>query len=193
VTAMLGWGPDRVAVAEGNADLCRAARQRHGFAATRASVDAIPLADGSVEVACLLDVIEHLVDPATALQEAARLLRPEGRLVVNVPAHQWLWSAADEQLGHVRRYTRAGLQAELAAAGFEPEVLGHVFSWLVPPVWWRRRARNTGQAELGLDVGSPLIDRTAMVLTSIERALLGRVSMPLGTSILCVARRRADA
>jgi hypothetical protein len=60
-------------------------------------------------------------------------------------------------------------------------------------VWWRRRARNTGQAELGLDVASPLIDRTAMVLTSIERALLGRVSMPLGTSILCVARRRADA
>ena len=192
VTAMLGWSADRVIVAEGNGELCRAARRRHGFPAARATVDAVPLADGSVDVACLLDVIEHLVDPVAALEEAARLLRPAGRLVVNVPAHEWLWSTADEQLGHVRRYTRRALRDELATAGFEPIVLGHVFSWLVPPVWWRRRARGRGEPDLGLDVASPVIDRTAMVLTSIERWSLGRMSLPFGTSILCVARRIAS-
>lgn len=189
VTAMLGWRPDQVLVLEGSALLAAAARSRHGFPAARASVDRLPLADGSVAVVCLLDVIEHLVDPVAAVAEASRVLAPGGRLVVNVPAHTWLWSEADVQLGHVRRYHRRALVAELAAAGFRPDVLGHVFSWLVPPVWWRRRARSTGEAELGLDVASPTIDRAAMVLTGIERATIGRISLPFGTSLLCVARR----
>jgi hypothetical protein len=108
-----------------------------------------------------------------------------------VPAHQWLWSAADEQLGHHRRYTRSSLRAELTDAGFEPIVLTHVFSWLVAPVWLQRQVRSPGQAELGLDKTSPVVDRAAMVLTMIERLVVGRVSLPLGTSVLCAARRES--
>jgi len=56
-------------------------------------------------------------------------------------------------------------------------------------VWFTRRLSRQG-AELGLDKTSPLIDRAAMVLTAAERALVGHVRMPLGTSLLCVARPR---
>ena len=190
VTALLGWAPERVAVLEGNAALVAQARRAHGLAGVRAEVGSLPVSDGSAEVVCLLDVIEHLVDPLPALHEAARILSPGGRLVVNVPAHTWLWSAADESLGHIRRYTRSSLRAELAEAGLEPVLLSHVFSWLVLPVWVTRRMASGGDAELGLDRTSFVIDRAAMVLTALERALLGRVSTPLGTSVLCVARRR---
>ncbi len=199
VTAMLGWRPDSVAVVEGNVTLAVRATIEHGLAATQGQVDRLPLATGSVEVVCLLDVIEHLADPIAALQEARRVLAPGGRLVVNVPAHGWLWSAADEVLGHHRRYDRRGLRHELDEAGFEPEVITHVFSWLVAPVWLRRRFRSARagggsdgdgarRAQLGLDATSPLLDRTALVLTAIERQLVGRISLPLGTSILAVAR-----
>jgi SAM-dependent methyltransferase len=187
---MLGWAPERVAVLEGNAALVAQARRAHGLAGVQAEVGTLPVATGATEVVCLLDVIEHLVDPLPALQEAARTLSDRGRLVVNVPAHTWLWSAADESLGHIRRYTRASLRAELAEAGLEPLLLSHVFSWLVLPVWVTRRLASGGAAELGLDRTSFVIDRAAMVLTALERSLLGRVSVPLGTSILCVARRR---
>jgi SAM-dependent methyltransferase len=186
VTAMLGWAPDRVAVLEGNQALAAQAR-RHGMSALRTSVHEVPLASGGAEVVCLLDVIEHLHDPVAALQEAARVLAPGGRLVVTVPAHEWLWSAADEQLGHVRRYTRRSLRNDLAAAGFEPVLLSHVFSWLVPPVWLKRKLASGGKAELGLDQTSLAIDVAAMGLTLAERALLGRAVMPVGTSVLCVA------
>jgi SAM-dependent methyltransferase len=189
VTALLGWPPDRLAVLEGNPALATQAHTSHGLAATRALVDQVPLADGAAEVVCLLDVIEHLHDPVAALREAARVLEPGGRLVVTVPAHQWLWSAADEHLGHVRRYTRPALRAELAMSGFEPVLLAHVFSWLVLPVLVTRKLRRTGSPELGLDRTSFTLDMAAMALTWAERQLLGRVGVPFGTSILCVAVR----
>lgn len=187
VTALIGWDPQRVLVVEGNEMLVHQAEVVHGLDGAQAVIDHLPLADRSADVVCLLDVIEHAHDPQPALREAARILAPGGRLIVNVPAHTWLWSAADEFLGHARRYTRPTLRADLRAAGFRPVVLTHVFSWLVAPVWLKRRFSNSPQGELGLDQASPLIDVAAMVLTRLERGLVGRVSSPLGTSVLCVA------
>ncbi len=188
VTALLGWDPERLLVIEGNESLVRKARSSHGLDGVRADVTLLPLSKEACSVLCLLDVIEHLDDPVPALMEAARALKPGGTLVVNVPAHQWLWSAADETLGHARRYTRSALRQDLAAAGFEPLLLTHVFSWLVPAVWLKRRVTSRDTAELGLDQTSPWLDRIAMVFTRVERALLGRVTLPFGTSVLCIAQ-----
>ena len=189
VTALLGWDPSRVLVVEGSAALATSARRRHGLASVQATVDSLPLPARSADVVCLLDVIEHLEDPGAALRQAVDVLGPDGRLIVNVPAHDWLWSEADTFLGHVRRYTRPALRAELAAAGLEPILLTHVFSWLVPPVWVTRRRSADRGPELGLDRTSPAIDRAAMVLTALERALVGRAGLPFGTSVLCVAQK----
>ena len=189
VTALLGWSPDRVAVVEGNGTLVTQARRLQGLAALRAGAQRLPLADGAAEVVCLLDVLEHLHEPGTVLREARRVLAADGRLVVTVPAHTWLWSAADEQLGHLRRYTRPALATELAASGFEPVLLSHVFSWLALPVLLTRKLLTSGSPELGLDKTSFALDTAAMALTGAERQLLGRVRLPLGTSVLCVAVR----
>ncbi len=191
VTAMVGWDVGRTMVIEGNASMAAKAGRR-GLLAAQGEVASLPLGDGVAAIVSLLDVLEHLEDPVPCLREARRVLADDGRLVVNVPAHQWLWSAADEALGHFRRYTRRRLERELVAAGFEPVFATHVFSWLVPPVWATRRLARGADAELGLDKTSPVIDRAAMVLTAAERALVGRVEVPFGTSVLCVARRREE-
>jgi SAM-dependent methyltransferase len=190
VTSATGWAADDCVVVEGARELVEVARKRRGLDAVCANVDAAPIATGIASVVCLLDVIEHLVEPLPALREAARSLRTDGVLVVTVPAHPALWSAADEALGHVRRYTRAGLADDLGRAGFEMTFCSHVFSWLAIPVWFQRRMRSTGRAELGLDVASTFVDRAALVLTSIERLLVLRagVTLPVGTSIIAVAR-----
>lgn len=192
VTAQLGWAPERTLVVEGNAPLVRRARRRHGLPAAQALVDHLPVADGVATVACFLDVLEHLEEPAVALSEARRVLRGGGLLVVTVPAHRWLWSEADELLGHVRRYTLGELEGQVRAAGFEPRVLSHVFSWLVAPVWVTRRFGKGGSSSLGLDRRSVPVDLAALLLTRLERALVRRIRLPVGTSILCVAARRPD-
>jgi dolichyl-phosphate beta-glucosyltransferase len=190
VTAMLGWPPDLTLVVEGNAALALEAQRRHALTVVQSDLSRIPLQDATASVVCLLDVIEHLDSPGATLLEARRVLVPNGRLIVNVPGHPRLWSAADEALGHVRRYTRESLRAELQGAGFDVVFLSHIFSWLFLPVWASRRLHR-GKPQLGLDVDSAIVDRTALLLTRLERAVVNRVPLPAGTSVLCVATPHA--
>jgi dolichyl-phosphate beta-glucosyltransferase len=188
VTAKLLWpGAHKLAI-DGSPELVGVARER-GLRGDVADAAAVPLSDGAAKAVCLLDVIEHLDDPAPALAEARRLLAPNGRLVVTVPAHGFLWSSADVALGHARRYNRRMLREQVEAAGFEVERLTHVFSWLLAPVFLKRRLGRDKEPQLGLDVSSPLIDRVAGLLTRLERAAVRRISLPFGTSVMCVARR----
>lgn len=68
-----------------------------------------------------VNVLEHLEKPETAVEGFTRVLKPGGHVLVLVPAHQWLFSAADEALGHTMRYTREDLVGLLENAGFETE------------------------------------------------------------------------
>lgn len=189
VTAMIGWAPDRSMALERNIQLAQETKRRNAVGAVAGDATRLPIADESANVVCLLDVIEHLSEPVSAIQEAARILTPEGRLVINVPAHPRLWSSADEVLGHARRYTRSSLQAELEQGGCKVIWSSHVFSWLVLPVWLRRRTQPSGEPQLGLDVSSPAIERLSMLLTRLEWLVVSHVSLPFGTSVLCIAAR----
>ena len=70
------------------------------------------------DVIFLFDVIEHLEDPAYFLESVKYHLKPDGLLVVNVPAEQWLFSRYDEVVGHFRRYTMKTLNNLLEHCGF---------------------------------------------------------------------------
>ena len=91
----------------------------------------------------------------------------------------------------MRRYTRPVLRSHLEQAGLEVVYCSHVFSWLVPPVWLQRRLATTADAQLGLDKTSLAIDRLALALTKAEQAVIARLPLPFGTSIVAVGRRPA--
>ena len=67
-----------------------------------------------------------------------------------------------------------------------------MFSWLVLPVWVMRRNASSSEAKLGLGVSSPLISYLSMFLTRLEAFVTRWISLPLGTSVLCVARVLGD-
>jgi SAM-dependent methyltransferase len=64
------------------------AGQPAGLQAVQASCYSIPLADASVDHAVLSEILEHLDSPLEALREAARIVRPGGRVLVSVPHAQ---------------------------------------------------------------------------------------------------------
>jgi SAM-dependent methyltransferase len=89
------------------------AAERWGNAAPAIVVGSVrSLAErSSFDCVLYMDVLEHIVDDVGEAAAAARLLRAGGRLIVLAPAHQWLFSAFDHQIGHLRRYTKTMLQA----------------------------------------------------------------------------------
>jgi SAM-dependent methyltransferase len=78
----------------------------------------LPYRSDAFHTVLMLDLLEH-VDDQIALKEACRVLRPGGIAVASCPAWGWLWSGRDEAAGHIRRYTRRGIQELFVEAGLE--------------------------------------------------------------------------
>ena len=82
-------------------------------------IEDLPLEDQSYDVAVLSQALHHLDDPIVALQEARRVLRPGGKvLVIDLLAHNEDW--VREKLQHrVLGFTESDLEALVQRAGFE--------------------------------------------------------------------------
>ena len=66
-----------------------------------------------------MEVLEHIEDDNAALKNWFDLIRPGGHLLLSVPAHQHMFSAEDEMVGHYRRYDKQPLTEQLKSIGFE--------------------------------------------------------------------------
>ena len=75
----------------------------------------------SFDTVVCLNVLEHVKDDLRALSFMRTVLEPGGRLVLQVPAFQFLYGSVDRAIGHYRRYTRRDLALKMRQAGFEVE------------------------------------------------------------------------
>jgi SAM-dependent methyltransferase len=77
------------------------------------------LGDQQFDAVCAFEVLEHIADDQKALEQWRDYLRPSGWLLLSVPAHPEDYGAADELVGHYRRYEQSTLTRVLDDAGFE--------------------------------------------------------------------------
>lgn len=142
----------------------------------------------------MLDSLEHIEDDAAAAAKAFSLLEPGGFLFVTVPALPSLWSVHDEANRHFRRYTREGLRAALAAAGFSVERVGYYFGWPVLPLYARKLAGGAkGAADYSVAPPPRPVNALLYAASAAEQALTGPGGTPLGSSLFAVARRPEGA
>lgn len=87
---------------------------------------------GPVSLILMMDVLEHVDDDVGLARSVIAAAAPGTRVVVTVPAFQWMWSGHDVFLEHRRRYTLAGIKRVLAAAGLRPEGGRYLYGLVLP-------------------------------------------------------------
>jgi 2-polyprenyl-3-methyl-5-hydroxy-6-metoxy-1,4-benzoquinol methylase len=159
----------------------------------QADLTALPFADDSFDVVTALDVVEHVERDEAALREIRRVLRPEGVLLMSVPAYPFLWSSHDAALHHKRRYTAGSLAPRIKAAGLAAVKMTYLLAFLFPLIALFRlvdRLRAHRSAPHAHLVPVPrLLNRLLIGLQGAELSLARRLSLPFGVSLFCVARK----
>jgi SAM-dependent methyltransferase len=143
---------------------------------------------GSYDLIAVLDVVEHIEDDVGALEAMATCLKPGGKILITVPAHQWLWSAHDVVNHHHRRYSKKSLAAAIRKAGLEPRKLGYFNSLLFPLAAAARLAgRMTGRDDSDDSPPPKPVNALFERIFRMERHMVGRVPMTPGVSIITLA------
>jgi SAM-dependent methyltransferase len=171
---------------------------RRGLGGVReAAIEDLPFEDERFGLVLATDVIEHLEDEGPALEELRRVTAPDGRIIVTVPAYNWLWSEHDKAWHHFRRYTRRTIAAQLRGHGWEPVVETYFYSAMLAPVAIVRTAQRlrpggaNGNGKSDLHLSPPALDRWLEMPVRLEARLIERGgSLPTGVSIGMVAVKR---
>ena len=155
--------------------------------------DKVPYEDASFDLIVALDVLEHIEDDSGALQSVFRLLKPGGVLLLSVPALMILWSQHDTDHHHFRRYHRQPLRSLLVNAGFDVVRLSYMNSLNLPAIaaarWlWPNGPGNGRNLEAGTTKPMKLFE----YVYTFEKYLLPFISLPLGSSLLGIARKPAE-
>ncbi|MBY8828982.1 class I SAM-dependent methyltransferase [Hephaestia mangrovi] len=144
----------------------------------------------SYDLIAVLDVVEHIEDDVAALEAMAECLKPGGKILITVPAHQWMWSAHDVVNHHHRRYSKATLDAAIRGAGLTHNGLRWFNSLLFPAAVAARLAgKLTGKDDSDDSPPARPLNAAFERIFGLERHLVGRLPLPPGLSIITLASR----
>lgn len=177
----MGWQASPLEFGLDGAQVCH----ERGLPVMRADATMLPLADASLDIVTAFDVLEHLEDDDACVREVRRVLKPGGSFLVAVPCDPKLWSAHDDAVDHVRRYTRQTLHDVLDREGLRLESMT---SWnvLLRPVVALRRKKSTGS---DLEDMNPIVNMGLKAIVAAERYLPVK-SLP-GVTLFAEVRRTA--
>lgn len=158
-----------------------------------ASVLRLPFPDACFDVVISCDVLCHAAvpDKREALRELARVLKPGGLLLLNLPAYPRLLSSHDHAVHNDRRFTRGEMLGLLREQELTPLRATYWNSLLFLPIamirLWRK-FRPARHSDLAAEV-RPWFNRCLAILFALEGVLIRLMPLPFGLSIFLVARK----
>jgi ubiquinone/menaquinone biosynthesis C-methylase UbiE len=170
------------------------ARNRGETHVARASATQLPFPAGQFDLVTSFDVLYAFDDEMErdALTEMYRVLRPGGQAIVNVAALKMLKGNHSVLGGEVRRYDRAELRDHLARTGFTVLRITYTNFTLLPiiaSVRFAQRLAGHQESTSELTVPSAPVNMALSGLLAVEAAALKIVNMPLGSSLLALAKK----
>jgi ubiquinone/menaquinone biosynthesis C-methylase UbiE len=172
------------------------ARRRAADGLAQGSANQLPFLAAAFDLVTCVDLLEVVsVEPGKLVAEALRVLKPGGKAVFVMAAHQWLLSEHDRAVSSVRRYNVNQMRALFAKAGIEIQRDTYLFFFLFPLVAVRKlfnRPKKAQQAAVS-DVSVPpaIINSLLFVVCWFEAQLLRVLNLPLGSSVLVMVKKIA--
>jgi SAM-dependent methyltransferase len=160
-----------------------------------------PIPAGVLDGLVMLNVLEHIEDDRAALAAVARMLKPGGHVIIEVPAGPALYDDYDRALRHFRRYDMAALQRLIDSAGLQTVRSTHLGFLLYPAFAWTKRrnqrrsaASGGGSVSQAVELVAEQASRTSRsplmeMAFAIEDILRDRLPQPCGIRCLVVARK----
>jgi SAM-dependent methyltransferase len=170
----------------------------HGHRVAQASISHIPFRSEAFDVATSFDVFQVLPETVehAAIREMWRVLKPGGWILLHVAALEILHGKHSVLSEETHRHTAASLRALVEGAGFRIERLTYDQCSLLPimlPVrLWHRFTAIDGVVSAGEgEITVPLapVNAALTALVSLEALALRAVDMPIGSSLMCLARK----
>lgn len=170
-------------------DFCQ---KRNAKLLIRASVLDLPLATASFDLVTSFDVLyeKGVMHETKALKEFFRVLTPQGKLLIRLPAYNWLRGSHDEKVHTNRRYTKSLVKDLLTQSGFVVEHASYANTFLFPLAVIKRLSEKIfpqSQSDLTIEVG--LFNDFFKHILSSEAGLISKFGLPYGLSVIAVAKK----
>jgi SAM-dependent methyltransferase len=140
-----------------------------------------------------LDVIEHIEEDVESLRVLHDALKPQGKIVLTVPAYQFLWSKHDEVNEHKRRYILSELRKKMASASLKVEKISYYNTFLFPLIFIARifQMLLKMDTDSDLEIPPPFVNEALKMVFHAERLFLKRgVRFPFGVSLIAIAGKK---
>lgn len=145
----------------------------------------------------MMDVLEHVPDDVALLKEYADTMPDDGKVLITVPAFQFMWSGHDIFLDHYRRYTIEMMEKTITDAGLEPIKSRYFFGSLFPLVAAIRLTKRAVfdedlKAQSELKVYPSLLNKALIGIHDLERMSLFGYNKLFGLSVFCLCGKPSE-
>lgn len=171
-------------------DYCR---KRNAKLLACASVLDLPLASASFDMVTSFDVLyeKGVMHEIKALKEFFRVLNPKGKLLIRLPAYDWLRGSHDERVHTNRRYTKDLVKNLLEQSEFIVEHISYANTFLFPLAVMKRLGEKIfppkTQSDLMLETG--IFNEIFKHILASEAKIISKIGMPYGLSVFALARK----
>jgi SAM-dependent methyltransferase len=156
-----------------------------------------PLPSNTYDAMVLLNVLEHIEDDMAATSHIARMLKPGGIAVIEVPAGPELFDDYDRQLQHFRRYTLQGICGVVEQAGLVVERRNYLGALIYPAFYLAKKlsqSRPKSAADREAHVANTIgatsrFNAVGRAIMSLEEAIARGITFPRGIRCVVTARK----